>query len=895
MSEQEKKSRTGALFAAAGFDRLTRIQQKASPRILQRRDCLVIAPTGSGKTECAVIPVFHQISQDDCRRGISCLYITPLRALNRDVFRRIEEYAKKNGLQARVRHGDTSAAEKRRIAESPPDIVITTPETAIVMLSQQKMLEALSSLKWVIVDEVHELLPSERGSQLSITMERLQDNSRYALTRIGLSATVGNPQEAAKFVAGSRRKCLILQDGALRRYDIEVRLERGGISGVADLIAAYLSDSGTISPVLLFTNTRSEAELLASVLKSRTAIPVQMHHGSLSKQVREETEKMLRGGSGGIIVCTSSLELGIDIGSVDTVIHYGSPRQVSKMMQRIGRSRHSGGRPAHGLVVAAHADDYIETRAILSRMKRRSIEKQRIHQGPLDVLAHHMAGLLYQSETVTVGRVLKMAGAAYPYRHLTEPDILDILEMLDESRVVAFDRNSMSYNATSRTFWYHMENLSTIPDILRFKVFDSIGKRTIGSLDQRFVGDYGEAGNLFVLKCSQWRILAVDEKAFRVSVEPHGRVGTTIPRWEGETMPVDLKTAEEVASLRLEGERSVAGAPAQVIRVESNRYQGILVLHACFGTRINLTLSDILSVVLSSMAGAPVRARSDAYRITLSSSHRITDSQIRETLQGDYDIYEIVTASVAGKHNINWRVWGAARKFGVIRRGTPYERRRARGIYERYRDTPLVREALRELFHEKYDIPGTQAVLEGIRGGAIPVSWEETDEFSELAAPILDHASGRHTSSSHIDPELLEAVKQRLYKTKHRLLCARCGRWQTVMETRHITEAPRCPRCGARQVAATFYSDFDLAKIVSKRFEGGTLTGEEERRYRRAWKTASLVETFGVTAIMVLSGYGVGADTAARILRSMVDENHMFRQIYEAERQYVMTRGFWDQ
>ena len=894
-----------SLFAEMGFETLTEIQKKAVPKILQKRDCLVIAPTGSGKTECAVLPIFHRISADREPGRIRCLYITPLRALNRDVFRRITRYAEQNGLTIQIRHGDTTQTIRRKIAESPPDVLITTPETTVVLLSQPKMLKALSGLRWVIVDEVHELLPNERGSQLALSLERLQVNSDRDLTRIGLSATVGDPVEAAKFVAGTRRKCITIRDASVRRYDVTVRFEKGGMPAVADAVSSHMTESGIDSPVLLFANTRGEAELLASLLRSRTDIPVEMHHGSLSKQVREETESALRGGKRGIVVCTSSLELGLDIGSVELVIHYGSPRQVSKLVQRIGRSRHSRSESARGLVITNRPDDEFEARAILDRVSRGSIERHRAHRGPLDVLAHHLVGLAIQEGVGSVERALAIAKAAYPFRGTTTMDVCEVLDLLADNHIVLFDRQGLTYRTTGRSSWYHFENLSTIPDMLKFRVFDSVGKKIIGTLDQRFVGDNGEAGNIFVLRGSQWRILSVDEQSFQVNVEPFGGGGTNVPYWEGENIPVDHATAGMVGDIR---RGSAAGdismecgmqfgevvPDGKTILVESNGYRGIVVVHACFGTRANLTLAAALSSIISSSSGSPVQSRSDAYRIVLTTKGRITEEMVREALADEYDLDRMVTASLAGTHNVNWRVWTVAKRFGVLSKGTVYERKTARFLYKRYAGTPLVREAMRELFHDKYDIPLAERILEEIRNGSIPVHWEEVEEFSKMAEPVLDHTARQYSAPPEIDPEILEMVKSRLQKTRHRLLCARCGRWQRVMETRQVTRVPSCPYCKARQITATFYSDYDLAGIISKKRSGGKLSAEENHKYKRAWKVSSLIETFGKSAIIVLSGYGVGADTGARILRNMVDENHMFRQIYEAERQYVLTRGFWD-
>lgn len=939
-----EKSPTLKLFERFGFSSLTEIQSKASPVILQRRDCLVVAPTGSGKTECSAIPIFSIMSKyakaesaiktkvkptsktkaKTVPSGIRALYITPLRALNRDVFRRITKYAEGNNLTIGIRHGDTPQGQRRKMAENPPDVMITTPETLVVLLSQTKMLSALSWLEWVVIDEVHELLSSERGSQLSLSMERLELNARRPLTRVGLSATIGNVSAAAKFVSGTRRRCRIVQDRSVRRYDVEIVYVEGTISDAAGRLYELIAGSGLNSPVLLFTNTRGEAEFLASVLRERSAsaasgIPVELHHGSLSKGVREETEQALREGRGlSIVVCTSSLELGLDIGSVELVAHYGSPRQVSKFVQRIGRSRHIRGASARGLIVTNTADDELEAKAILERVRQGSIEEQRIHGGSLDVLAHHLVGLSMQAgdKPLSVGAVLDIARQAYPFRDLQLSDIVGVIEQLDSSRLLLFDRDEMTFSKSGRYMQYHYENLSTIPDILRFKVFDSVGRRIIGTLDQRFVGDHGEQGSIFVLRGSQWRILNVDEKSFTVNVEPLRGGGSsqdasrTVPYWEGESMPVDYETAKRVGALRsmaqdgslqvqnpVVGESSFEILRGDHIAVESLASQGSVVMHCCFGNRINSTLSTLVSSMLSGLTGSRVDSRSDAYRIVLSSPRfRISQPLLLRVLKDEYDLAEVVAASLTGTHNINWRTWCVAKRFGVVGRDAIYDRRSALFMHHRYVGTPLVREAIRELFHDKYDLDGCRRILNGVRDGSVAVSWTEVSSLSRLAAPILDHTTRYYSSPTRLDRSIIRSVRKRLAETKHRIVCMRCGKWERLIETRDVKGALVCPHCRARQVTVSFHSDYDLPGIVRKRLAGDKLTAEEAHKFERAWKVASLVESFGPIAVTVMSGYGVGADTAARILRNMIDddEERLIKQIYEAERQYVMTRGFWD-
>ncbi len=895
-------------FHSLGFKQLTEIQKKAIPIIFQKHDSLVIAPTGSGKTECSVIPIFTEIKESKKTGKIKALYITPLRALNRDVFRRITRYAQNDGLTIEIRHGDTTQSVRRKISNVPPDVLITTPETLVILLTQKKMLDALSELEWVIIDEVHELLSNERGAQLSLSLERLQLNSKSDITRVGLSATIGNIEETAKFVVGTKRKCKIVKDTSIRKYDVEIKYIDGTISDVADSIIEYITKLDLNSPVLLFTNTRGEAEFLASILKEKSTINIELHHGSLSRQVREETESILREGKQSIVICTSSLELGLDIGSVELVVHYGSPRQVSKLIQRIGRSRHNKDSSAKGLIITNNADDEFEAKSILERVKEGSIEEQKIHEGSLDVLAHHLVGLAIQIGKVPVDLAFRTFTNAYPFRNLTIDSFFKVLELLDSNYLLFFDREKMLFWTKGRAFRYYFENLSTIPDILKFKVLDVIGKKIIGSLDQRFVGDYGDAGNVFVLRGTQWRILNVDEKSLTINVEPVHSGGITVPYWEGENIPVDYKTARKVGLFRTKVKHGLISLlnktittlnfdsipDEKTIVIESVRSQSILVLHACFGTKINATLATLLSSMLSAKLGFMVESRSDAYRIVLSSKAKISEKNLIDVLKDQYDLDAIVTASLGGTHNVNWKTWCVAKKFGTVGRDAIYDRKSARFLYERYSSTPLVSEALRELFHDKYDLESTKKILEKIQNNEIQIKWHTVDTFSKLAEPILDHTTKYYSSPSNINKGILELVKARLFKTKHRVICARCGKWERVFETNEIKNTLVCPYCKSRQITSTFYSDYDLQKIIQKKYQGKKTSQEENHRFERAWKVSSLIENFGKTAFVVISGFGVGADTAARILRNMIDEETLYRQIYEAERQYVMTRGFWD-
>ena len=831
--------------------------------------------------------------------------------MNNDVLRRIIKYAKSENLRVQIRHSDTTTSERRKIVEDPPQVLITTPESLAVVLTSNKMLKALDSLEWVIIDEAHELVSNERGSHLSISLERLQAASLLPVIRIGLSATVGNLKEAARFISGANRKCAILTDNSMRIYDIDVKFIKGTLNTVAEFILNYIKHSKIQGSVLLFTNTRDEAEYIGTILKNQNYIDVDVHHGSLSKDMREETEIRLREGSAGIVVCTSSLELGLDIGSVELVVHYGSPRQVSKLMQRIGRSKHRQRTSAKGLIVTNIPDDEIEALAIIRRMKKGSIEEQLMHTGAFDVLAHHLVGLAMQTrDAIRMEVAFDLVTKAYPFRLITFNDLKECVNLLESNGIIRYNREDQTYQRRIKAYKYYFENLSMIPHVLKFEVIDSISKRKIGTLDQQFVGDYGERGNVFVLKGSQWRILSIDEGRMQVNVEPLHGTAINIPYWVGEMIPVDFKTAEEVGSIRNQVAMNYIKISTSIIEdsikslkvipdsknivIENLIARNTVVIHSTFGSKVNNTIASLLSTVLSSQLGHLVEIRSDAYRIMLSSTARIGKDHVERILKETCDLEAIIIVSFTGTHNINWKVWMVAKRFGMINREAIYDKKVARIIYDRYAKTPISKESIREIIHDKYDISQTGKIIRNIQNDVIKIHWIETDEFSDLAKPILEHSGKFSATPLSVEKGIMELVKERLEKTKHRFICIRCGKWERTVETRESPENLSCPKCRSRLITRTSFYDYDLANIIAKRLGGDKLSLEENHKFERAWKVSSLINNFGKKAIVVLAGYGIGADTAARILRNSIDENEVYKSIYEAERQYVTTRGFWD-
>lgn len=900
------------LYKDLGFTSLTNIQAKSLPVICRKIDSILIAPTGSGKTEAAILPLLTMLKESNFQksRGVKALYITPLRSLNNDVFRRIEKYTSYQGLQLEIRHGDTSAIRKKKMSDSPPDILITTPETLGIILTNNKLIKHLASVQWVIVDEVHELLSNERGSHLSVSLERLEKVASNRPSRIGLSASVANPGEAGRFVAGSGRKIAVLVDRSMREYDIDIRYVNGSINDACNLIITYVDPTlHQRNSILVFTNTRDEAEYIGTILRARARFAVDVHHGSLSKTNREETERKLREGSAGVVVCTSSLELGLDIGSVDFVIHYGSPRQISKLIQRIGRSRHNNQKSAKGLIITNSHDDELEAHSILYRMRKGEMEAQEIHQLPFDVMAHHLVGFSLQMGTsVAISEAFQLIRRSYPFRNLQILDLIMSLKLLADIGIVRIDLTENSYKYTLRSYKYYFNNLSMIPFVQKFEVVDVVSKRKIGMLDQQFVGDYGERGNVFVLKGLQWKVISTDEKRLVVNVEPLGGVTMNVPYWAGETIPVDYLTATRVAESRRRNanifcsketiQNSLVALKmlpsAKVILIESNLKRNALILHVPFGTKVNNTLASVLSTLLSSQLGYMVEGRSDAYRILLTSpATRIGKAHIERIFSDLVDCEPILIASFAGTYVMNWKVWTVGKRFGIVSKESVYDKKIARLLYDRYMKTPLSNEAVRELVHEKYDVFTTNRIFYEYANRLMRLEWVEVEEFTDLAKPIAERYQRFSATPLSLETGIIELVKERLLRTKHRLICIRCGEWERVFETNDVPDQICCKKCKSRLITATYVSDLELSSIIVRKLKGTRISADDSRKFERSWKIASLINNFGRGAITALSGHGIGADTAARILRNSIDEPTLYRGIYEAERQYVLTRGFW--
>jgi len=923
------------------------IQRLAIPPILEGKNALLIAPTGTGKTLAAVLPVFDLFVAARNRnetRGISILYVTPLRALNRDILRRLSDMGGELGIKVQVRHGDTATATRALQARSPPDMLITTPETLQAILPGKRMRQHLGNVRWVVVDEIHELATDKRGVQLALGLERLRNLTNRDFQRIGLSATVGDEDRIAKFLAGSERDAVIVKSKEGRGFEVQVdyvsptsadreQSEKFSVPpssiGRARRIAQLIDEKNS---VLVFTNTREHAEAVGSQLRALDShAPVRVHHGSLSKEIREEVEGDFHSGKVKAVVCTSSLELGIDVGSVDFIIQYMSPRQAARLIQRIGRSEHRLRGVAKGLIVGASVDDILESAVIARNAKNEKLEPTFIHENALDVLAHQIAGLTLDLRRLTVGEAFEIVKRAYPYRDLTPEAFMSVVKQLGAGRVITAQEDVLRPRFPN-TFRYYYQNLSMIPDMKRYLVFDFFRKRKIGTLDQDFVARKCKSGTELIMHGQTWKVIAVNEDHLSVEVEPTAPTLNAIPSWEGEIIPVSYEVASEVGRLRgvisselddpaelaqltnnlhvtegamqkaVESIRSQAEnypVPTDTVAVVE-KFENCVIVHACLGTLANETMSLALSSLLSARLGVYVAAQNDSYRIALicpfKIEPRLVEKELRQLTPDQLE--EVVGRALEDSDTFAWRHWHVAKRFGAVERTAEYKAGRARLLVKVFKGTPIEEETKREVFLEKLDLEHAKEFIKCIADDAVSLQTIEEREAtcSPLALPIVDKIIPHDLLRPAIPSKsLTQIIKERLLASRVRLVCMYKGDWDGMRVVGELPETIRCPHCKSTLIAATYLGDDGLAKLVKRRTRGQKLSEEQEQAYKRAWLSASLMQTNGKKAAIVMSGRGVGPTTAVRVLRKLHrTEEDFYVDILKAEREYARTRLFWD-
>lgn len=891
----------------------TGAQREAIPRIMEGRNLLLVAHTGIGKTEAAMLPIFHRLLETP-GKGIKCLYITPLRALNRDMLKRLTEFGEALDLNVAVRHGDTSQSERQAQSKNPPHVLITTPETLQVLFTGKRLREHLTRVKWVVIDEIHELAGNERGAQLAVALERLSELAGE-FQRVGLSATVGTIDEVARFLVGTERDVEVVHTQVSKDLDVRVESPRvteqdrdlaGRLQSDADLIAGMRRCLQLIEEhrsTLLFVNTRDTAEAIGARYNLwDEELKIGVHHGSLSKDIRVDMEEQFKAEKLKGLICTSSLELGIDVGSVDFAIQFNSPRQVSRLIQRMGRAGHRVGERSEGAIVASNPDEIAESMVIARKAMDGELEELRVRENPLAVLANQLVAITMAGE-LEKERAYEIIRRSHPFRNLSREEFFGVLEQLVEIGLL-FD-NQDSFRRTGRGMRYFYDNLSMIPDERTFLIREIGSRRIVGSLDESFVVSFAEPYASFITHGRTWRIVEVRED--ELLVEQVREIGS-IPSWVGEDIPVPYDVAQEVGRLRRTGdtapycadagsvgslhkyleEQSKEGAIPSDTTVTLEMGKRLAILNMCFGTKVNETLSKIISVLLSARLGESVGVQTDPYRIILELPRDIPSAVIIDTMRSmkAEGVESLIRLVLKTSTYLRWRFVFVAKKFGVIEKDADYRSVNFTRLVEAFEDTPLFEEAVRRVMWEDFDIEGAARAVKSIETGEVSL---EVTRLSPIGRAGLQH-SRELIMPQRADHSILMALKRRLEDETLHMSCLNC-QTQWRLKPKDTPARVVCSKCGGRMIAALPAYNREAIALLRKK----SPTKEEVKEIRRMYKNANLVREYGPKALMALAGRGIGPDTAARVLSSFYDsEDGLLRDILSAEMTYARTKRFWD-
>jgi ATP-dependent helicase Lhr and Lhr-like helicase len=788
--------RTRAWFERA-FAGPTPAQAQGWPAIATGENVLIQAPTGSGKTLAAFLYGIDQLDRNP-GAGLRLLYVSPLKALNYDVERNLRGplAGLQSDLRVGVRTGDTSQKERRELVKTPPDILITTPESLFLMLTSQAR-ETLRTLETVIVDEVHAVAGTKRGAHLALSLERLDALLDQPVQRIGLSATQRPIVEIGRFVSGDR-SIRIVDAGTRKELDLEVVVplddmreptENGSIwpsiyPAMLELVQAHRS-------TIVFVNSRRLAERLAIRLNELAEDEVaRAHHGSLAREQRLIIEEDLKAGRIPCLVATSSLELGIDMGAVDLVIQVESPKSVARGLQRVGRAGHELGSTSKGRIFPKFRADLLESAVVARAMRGGEIEETKIPRNPLDVLAQQIVAIVADDE-IEVAELHRLVRGAYPFSDLSRNQLENVLDMLagrypsDEfaelrPRIV-WDRTAGVIRGRTGARRLAVTNAGTIPDRGLFGVHLIDGGGRVGELDEEMVYE-ARQGQTFMLGASTWRIEEITRD--RVIVSPAPGMPGAVPFWKGEGVGRPFELGEKIGRASRE---LVARSDAKALATLGEDYhldpraaQNLLTFlreqaaatgvvpsdrtivverfrdeigdwRVCiltpFGGRVHAPWGMALAARLRDSIGLDVQSIWSDDGIALHLPEADAPPSTADLLIGPDEIEELVVGEVGQTALFGARFReNAARALLIPRRRpgqrTPLWQQRLKAqnllqVARKYGSFPIVLETYRECLQDVFDLPALKGILHGLQTRELDLVEVETVSASPFASSLL--------------------------------------------------------------------------------------------------------------------------------------------------------------
>ena len=793
-------------------------QLYAIPSIHDRKNTLIFSSTGSGKTFAAFLAAINELfieaKEGNLKDEIYVLYISPLKALGNDIRKNLEEplqgiqeLAAANNLitpkiRVGVRTGDTTQAERTKMLKTPPHILITTPESLGLILTSPKFSLHLKSVRWIVLDEIHEVSSNKRGVMLSLFLEYLQQVvAERKITRIGLSATQAPIEEIARFLVGNDDKfqekdCYIANLPPQRKLDLEVKSPVNDIlhtpyviiqEGIYKLLADLLLDHETS---IVFTNTRRGSESVAYRLKEylgdEYASSIAVHHSSLSREIRLDVEDRLKNNELLAAITSTSLELGIDIGSVELVSQIGSPKTVAKYLQRVGRSGHSLDRIAKGRLITTDRDDAIECAVLTKSAYSREIDKVQIPTNCLDVLAQFIVGMSIVKRW-GVEEAFDLIRKSYNYTNLDFDDYINVLEYLggynldvEERKIyrkIWYDDKEKAFGKKKGSRLIFYTNIGTIPENADYRVELETYRTRIGVLSESFVEKL-TPGDIFVLGSHTYQFRRTVGSRVVVA-EAFGR-RPTIPNWVGEELPRSFELSQQIGrfidavakKLQTEEEPQIKDWIERSFQVDEiisktiveyvkeqlmflnvipndkklliESYidpQGrmVLVFHAYYGRRVNDALSRAFSYTIGKAIDSDIgSAVNDNGFLLMLPIDKIVDPTIITDLLTPENLEEILKEAIINTELfVNRFRHVANRAFMVLRRSgqkhIPVSRQNmySRRIFSTLRDQDsfcVIKETYREILRDYMDLANTLVVLTKLKNG----------EFEYHITPLSD-------------------------------------------------------------------------------------------------------------------------------------------------------------
>ena len=814
------------------FEELTPPQQYSFKLISEGKNTIITAPTGSGKTLAGFLAILSDLfklgERGELKDTVYCIYVSPLKALDNDIhrnllvpLREIREIARRRGIELpevriAVRTGDVPPHEKQKQLKLPPHILVTTPESVAVLLNAPKFVQHLKTVRWLIVDEIHELANNKRGVHLALSLERLREEVGADFQRIGLGATLHPLEEAAKFLVGyddegKPRSCTLVDVSWYKPLDLQL------MSPVRNIVRTSAAHSNSAlyntlnelihshTTTLVFTNTRSGTERVVYHLKDRwpdryNDETIGAHHGSLSRDIRLDVEERLKNGLLKAVISSTSLELGIDIGYIDLVVQIGSPKSVTRAVQRIGRSGHKFRDTARGRIVVLDRDDLVECAVMLRCARRRQLDEIDTTGRCLDILAQHIVGMAL-SKKWSVLDALRVVRRAYPYRELDERDFRSLLRYLAGHYASLEDRKvygKIWYDESDDIFGrrgkytriiYYL-NLGAIPDEVKIDVYRHRDHRYIGGIEEGFLERLRQ-GDIFVLGGMLYRFRFARGMRCFVDDAPEGAV-PTIPSWFSEMLPLSFDLALEVQKLRGEMKRRLergeskreivewllaeypvderaansvyeyfneqylfthgkipASGELLIERTRDLEGRRYYVFHTLFGRRVNETLARAAGIIASDMLDTNVAVilSDNGFAMLLPSGLELDVRKLVDELTR-CELGRLLKENIRRTELMKRRFRHcAARSFLVLRNYKGYKisvgkqqlsSQTLLNVTEEIDpEFPVIKETYREILEDTMDIRRAQLVLDWLRGGELKLEVISTDVPSPFAHNLI--------------------------------------------------------------------------------------------------------------------------------------------------------------